>query len=131
MILVSFKRASAIPACVCLGLTFLLGCHNKQATVPADRPRLTPNVTLRDVTFRSAALNRDMAYRVVMPASLPPGARLPVVYLLHGGDGSFRDWSNYTDVARFAERGLILVMPEGDEAYYTNSAERPQDRYED
>jgi putative tributyrin esterase len=38
---------------------------------------------------------------------------------------------NYSDVARFAERGLILVMPEGDESYYTNSVSRPQDRYED
>jgi pimeloyl-ACP methyl ester carboxylesterase len=33
-----------------------------------------------------------------------------VVYLLHGGGGGYRDWSNYSDVARFAERGLILVI---------------------
>ena len=31
----------------------------------------------------------------------------------------------------FAAHGLILVMPEGDDSYYTNSAEHPQDRYED
>ena len=80
---------------------------------------------MRDVTFHSASLNRDMPYRVVMPANIPHRIRLPVVYLLHGGGGSFRDWSNYSDVARFAERGLILVMPEGDESYYTNSAEHP------
>jgi S-formylglutathione hydrolase FrmB len=59
------------------------------------------------------------------------GTKLPAVYLLHGGDGNFRDWSNYSDTARFSEQGLILVMPEGDESYYMNSAERPQDRYED
>lgn len=86
---------------------------------------------MRDVSFRSAALNRDMQYRVVLPASVPAGAKLPVVYLLHGGGGNFRDWSNYSDAARFAERGLILVMPEGDESYYVNAAERPQDRFED
>jgi len=63
--------------------------------------------------------------------NLPQGSQLPVVYLLHGGGGNFRDWSNNSDVARFAERGLILVMPEGDESYYTNSAEHPQERYED
>ncbi|HXZ79155.1 MAG TPA: alpha/beta hydrolase-fold protein [Terriglobales bacterium] len=56
---------------------------------------------------------------------------MPVVYLLHGGGGGFRDWTNYSDAARFAELGLILVMPEGDSSYYTNSAEHPQDRYED
>jgi len=86
---------------------------------------------MRDFTFRSVALNRDMQYRVVLPANIAAGARLPVVYLLQGGGGGFRDWSNYSDVARFAERGLILVMPEGDESYYVNAVERPQDRYED
>ena len=86
---------------------------------------------MRDVTFRSAALNRDMRYRVVLSASIAAGAKLPVVYLLHGGGGNFRDWSNDSDVAAFAERGLILVMPEGDDSYYMNAAERPQDRYED
>jgi S-formylglutathione hydrolase FrmB len=51
--------------------------------------------------------------------------------LLHGGGGGYRDWSNYSDVARFAERGLILVMPEGESSYYVNAVERPADRFED
>lgn len=120
-----------IIACFC-GISLLLtACNKKKQETPPDRPRLTPNVVLRDFTFRSAALNRDMQYRIVMPASVAMGAKLPVVYLLHGGGGNFRDWSNYSDSARFAERGLILVMPEGDESYYVNAVERPQDRYED
>jgi S-formylglutathione hydrolase FrmB len=86
---------------------------------------------MRDVAFHSVALNRDMQYRVVLPASMARWPKLPVVYLLHGGGGNFRDWSNYSDVARFAERGLILVMPEGNDSYFVNAAERPQDRYED
>lgn len=84
-----------------------------------------------DVTFHSAALNRDMPYRAILPASVAPNRKLPVLYLLHGGGGGFRDWSNYSDVAGYAGRGLILVMPEGNSSYYTNSADRPQDRYED
>jgi len=98
---------------------------------PPDKPRLTPDVTLQDIAFHSAALNRDMQYRVVFPVNVAPGQKFPVVYLLHGVGGSFQDWSNYSDVARFAERGLILIMPEGRSSYYTNSAEHPQDRYED
>jgi len=105
-------------------------CHKNSEQV-SDHPRLTPKVVLRDVSFHSAALNREMSYRVLLPAAMPPGTKLPAVYLLHGGNGGFRDWSNDSDVARFAEEGLILVMPEGDESYYTNSAEHPQDRYED
>ncbi|MGC2694939.1 MAG: alpha/beta hydrolase family protein [Candidatus Angelobacter sp.] len=84
-----------------------------------------------DVSFHSSALSREMQYRVILPANLAAGQRLPVLYLLHGGAGGFRDWSNYSDVARYAERGLVLVMPEGNESYYTNSFARPQDRYED
>src|SRR5260370_5714801 len=84
-----------------------------------------------DITFHSAALNRDMQYRVILPASTARGEKLPVIYLLHGGGGGFHDWSNYSDVARYAEHTVILVMPEGNSSYYTNSAERPQDRYED
>ena len=86
---------------------------------------------MQDVTFHSASLQRDMPYRVILPASVPPNQKLPVVYLLHGGGGGFRDWSNYSDVARFAERGMILIMPEGASSYYVNAAARPQDRYED
>ena len=107
-----------------------MGCKKRQEP-PADHPRLTPKVTLRDVTFYSVALNREMPYRVILPASIPAGQRLPLVYLLHGDGGGFRDWSNHSDVAQFAERGLILVMPERDSSYYTNLVGRPKDRYED
>jgi S-formylglutathione hydrolase FrmB len=48
--------------------------------------------------------------------------------LLHGGDGSFRDWTNDSAVAHYAEPGLGLVMPDGDDSY---SDGRPSDRYED
>lgn len=84
-----------------------------------------------DVTFHSAALSREMPYRVIIPARIAANQKFPVLYLLHGGGGGFRDWSNYSDVAQYAERGLILVMPEANNSYYTNSADRPQDRYED
>ena len=47
------------------------------------------------------------------------------------GVGEFRDWSNDSDVAHFAETGLILVMPAGAASYYTKAVDPPQDRYED
>lgn len=105
-------------------------CKNSREPL-SDHPRLTSKVRVQDVTFHSSSLERDRTYRVILPVSIPPGSKMPVVYLLHGGGGSFRDWSNETDVARFAERGLLLVMPDGDASWYTNSAERPRDHYED
>src|SRR5260370_11197004 len=86
---------------------------------------------MRGIAFHSAALNRDMQYRVILPAIVAAGQKLPVVYLLHGGGGGFHGWSNYSHVACYAEHNVILVMPEGNSSYYTNSAERPPERYGD
>jgi putative tributyrin esterase len=116
---------------LCIFLLCLASCNRRGEKAQRDTPRLTPNVTMIDVTFHSAALKNEMQYRVVQPKNGGPDKKLPVVYLLHGGGGGFRDWSNYSDVARLAECGLILVMPEGHSSYFTNAAERPQDRYED
>ena len=85
---------------------------------------------MQDVTFRSASLEREITYRVILPKIFPSGERLPVVYLLHGGGEDFREWSNDSDVGAFAEKQPILVMPAGESSYYTNSVARPKDRFE-
>jgi len=67
---------------------------------------------MKDVVFHSTALNRDMPYRVFLPEHIEAGTKFPVIYLLHGGNGSFRDWSNDSTVSSYAAKGLILVMPD-------------------
>lgn len=111
-ICVSRSFAANKPFALWFALFLLAGCRNKDAE-PPDHPRISSNVILRDVTFRSAALSREMRYRVILPAIITAHRQLPVVYLLHGNGGSFRDWSNYSDVARYAETNLVLVMPQG------------------
>ena len=106
-------------------------CSRNHNNGSRDRPRITSDVSLQDVTFHSSALNRDVQYRVVLPKTFPSPQNLPVIYLLHGGGGGFRDWSNYSDVAKYAKQGVLLVMPEGNSSYYTNSATVPSDRFED
>jgi putative tributyrin esterase len=125
----NFRRHHCVSALLSLVVLLLPACRRNSSAEEPDRPRLTQNVTLRDVTFHSVALDRDMQYRVIMP--LRTMGKLQVVYLLHGNAGGFRDWSNYSDVARFAESGLLLVMPEGGSSYYTNAVDPPQDRFED
>lgn len=116
---------------LCTVAVGLGACHKGTGETPSDAPQLTQKVTMRDVTFYSKALQRNMSYRVVMPIGSISGKKLATVYLLHGGGGNFRDWTNYSDVAKYAEDGLLLVMPEGNSSYYANAATRPQDRYED
>lgn len=65
---------------VWLGL-FLLGSGPQKRADTLDRPRINPKAFLRDVVFRSAALQRHMRYRVILPASGGPGVRFPAVYL--------------------------------------------------
>jgi len=111
-------------------LLFLPGCHRTPQAQP-DHPRIATGVNMQDCTFRSNALGRLMPYRVFLPANLAAGQKLPVVYLLHGGGSDFRAWSNNSDVSEYARKGLVLVMPEGDESYYMNEVEAPEKKFED
>jgi S-formylglutathione hydrolase FrmB len=112
-----------------------VACHRNEPDV--DRPQLFPGVAMKDRSFFSPALGRDVPYRVFLPEKVEPGRKLPVVYLLHGNGGEYRDWSNYSYVAQYAAiskhapQGLILVMLEGHSSYFMNAAEKPKDRYED
>ena len=124
--MIHYTRSVSI---LCFTFVFLIGCSKIEPK--RDRPRVTSGVAMRDEVFHSAALNRVMQYRVLLPAFVADGQHLPVAYLLHGAGEDFRDWSNYSDVAQHAKDGWVLVMPQGDYSYYVNAAERPENRYED
>ena len=117
------------PLLLCATL-LLANCHSVEKILP-DKPQLTAGVAMQDVNFRSAALEREMPYRVFLPTKILAGQKLPVVYLLHGNGGSLRNWSDYSNVSRYAALGLILVMAEGNSSYFMNAVEKPKDKYED
>jgi S-formylglutathione hydrolase len=117
--------------CVLVALCLLIAGCRQRGSVIVDHPHTFAGVRMQDVTFRSAALERDMTYRVYLPDTVAPGRKLPVVYLLHGGGGEYKDWSNYSDVGTYAVGGFVLVMPGGDSSYYMNEALAPAERYGD
>jgi putative tributyrin esterase len=123
------KRKLVSVSAICCGL-LVAGCH-KDGQIRPDHPYVAHGAVVKDVIFHSAALNRDMPYRVFLPMGAEGTANLPVVYLLHGANGSFRDWSNDSTVSNYAAKGLILVMPEGALSYYLNAAGDTAARYED
>ena len=54
-----------------------------------------------------------------------------MLYLLHGFTGHSPDWLTRTNIADYArEYRLIVVMPEGNDGWYTDSAGVPTDKYE-
>ena len=89
-------------------------------------------VQVKDGTFHSPSLDRDMKYRVILPGSYEEGSdRFPVLYLLHGLGGNYLDWDTRTDLEHYAEHlPLIIVMPDADDSWYTDSVSVPKDKFE-
>lgn len=85
------------------------------------------------VQFHSTLINATLPYSVVVPPDYRTSktTRYPVLYLLHGLGGHYSDWLTHTNVADYAAQyRLIVVTPEGNDSWYTDSATKPNDRYE-
>jgi putative tributyrin esterase len=85
----------------------------------------------------STAMNRSYKAAVLLPDSYSKSkAAYPVVYLLHGAYGHFRDWLNKTPdkmvLHRLADQyNLIIVMPEGETfSFYLDSPVLQSSRFE-
>lgn len=76
--------------------------------------------TVDTLDVPSKVMNKAYKAAVVLPSSYA-GSKVsyPVLYLLHGGSGHFRDWLNQTPdkmvVRNLADQyNMIIVMPEGE-----------------
>lgn len=82
----------------------------------------------------SKLMAREMPYRIVLPANYNNSndtTRYPVVYLLHGLTGHFSNWTDKTQLAEYAlNHRFIIVTPEGDNGWYTDSVSTANDKYE-
>jgi putative tributyrin esterase len=85
------------------------------------------------VRFQSKLVNTTLPYNVILPADYDTSrtTRYPVLYLLHGLTGHYSDWVARTNVADYAaEYRMIVVMPEGNDSWYTDSVASTTDKYE-
>ncbi|MCA1612946.1 MAG: esterase family protein [Acidobacteria bacterium] len=114
-------------------LSLLLVCLFSLAA-RAQAPATAP-ARWETVKFESKLAGKTLPYNVVLPEgyALPAnrGARYPVLYLLHGFTGHYADWLSRTRLADYAARHqMIVVTPEGNNGWYTDSASAPADKYE-
>src|SRR6266699_6773087 len=73
-----------------------------------------------------------MHYRVIIPRDYATGGRVPVIYLLHGLYGDYQNWDTRTGLENYVQNfHLLIVMPDADDSWYTNSATIPADKFED
>ena len=94
------------------------------------------NREVRTVVFRSKLVRATLPYNVILPAGYGAVAnrkkRYPVVYLLHGFGGHYSSWlpANDTLSTSATQHQIIIVTPEGNNGWYTDSATVPHARYE-
>lgn len=86
-------------------------------------------------TLESKLLGKAIDYSILYPVNYQRGAnsekRFPVLYLLHGVTGHYTNWTERTRVALYATRyDLFIVMIEGENGWYTDSATVPTDKFE-
>jgi S-formylglutathione hydrolase FrmB len=113
------------------GTTTAAGARPPSGIAVAAQRRIGARLT--EYTLKTAELDAPTGVRVLLPAGYDahPSRRYPVLYLLHGRDGTFRDWTRYGAAERATARlGLIVVMPDGGrDATYTDQSARRWEAY--
>lgn len=113
-----------------LFLSCALALADKKAAIKGSQK--SPRSHVSDAIFHSASLDRDMHYRVLFPLSYENGGRFPVLYLLHGIYGDYKNWDTMTGLENYTKNfHAIIVMPDADNSWYTNSATVAADKFED
>ncbi len=80
----------------------------------------------------AAKMSRDITCVVITPEQYQAGSeRYPVLYLLHGASGSYRDWPTKANLDKLASQyGIIIVCPDGQDSWYLDSPIDSKFQYE-
>jgi putative tributyrin esterase len=122
----------------CLLVLAATGFAQNPNSASTNKQDLAPAISQRDEQrqekLNSKLLEREVPYRILLPRSYfnsNETVRCPVLYLLHGLAGHFDNWTDKTKIAQYAAAyNFIIVMPEGADGWYTDSATVPNDKYE-
>ena len=90
------------------------------------------NARVETVRFQSKLVNTTLPYNVILPTDYDTSrtTRYPVLYLLHGLTGHYNDWVARTNIADYAaDYRIIVVMPEGNDSWYIDSATEKYETY--
>lgn len=86
------------------------------------------------IEVMSQAMGRTIKNVVVMPQQYFDDVednKYPVLYLLHGADGCYNDWSRKADLHRLADQyNVIIVCPDGQDSWYFDSPIDPKMQFE-
>jgi len=124
-----YSKLTAIPIVTLLVFAYALATPSRGFVKQRARRNLS---SLETIQFQSKLLNRTLPYNVILPRDYRTSStRYPVLYLLHGLSGHYSDWITRTNIADYAALyRMIVVMPEGNDGWYTDSATVSNDKYE-
>lgn len=89
--------------------------------------------TVDTVDTYSTSMRKNIKAVVIKPGSYAYGKRFPVVYLLHGYGGNYRDWMRSVPaIAQYADQfQLMIVCPDGNVgSWYLDSPVDPAFKFE-
>lgn len=93
------------------------------------------NAIVDTIEVFSNKMGRSIKNTIVLPAQYTekrnPTRYFPVLYLLHGAQGSYRDWPKKADLRSLASQyGVIIVCPDGQDSWYFDSPIDPNFQFE-
>jgi poly(3-hydroxybutyrate) depolymerase len=114
-------------------VVFAVACNSAPSgePSPAVKEGVAPAATTKGevvhASFKSAALGVEKDVVVYLPAGYDaqPTKKWPVFYYLHGLTGNETNWTDRLQLDKAADGlglGAILVMPDGDNSFYADSA---------
>jgi len=113
---------------------FLVLCLSVSAFAQQTQPKLALPANVENHKLSSKLMSRELPYRVILPLNYKTSSEktlFPVVYLLHGLTGHYNNWTDSSKLAEYAAKyNFIIVTPEGNNGWYTDSATTPNDKYE-
>ena len=84
------------------------------------------------IIYRSSNLPRPDTTRVYVPENLAKGEKVPMIFLLHGYSGNYKQWDNIMDAQNYANTyRFIIVCPDGlFDSWYLNSPIKANSQFE-
>ncbi len=92
------------------------------------------NKNIREISTFSESMQKQIPATVILPDSYgkKKSKKYPVVYLLHGYGGNFKDWSTIKKdlQERASQANVIIVCPDGQNSWYWDSPIDPSFKFE-
>ena len=85
------------------------------------------------IEVMSQAMGRNIKNVVILPLGYYDSTNMqyPVLYLLHGAEGCYNDWSRKADLHLLADAySVIIVCPDGQDSWYFDSPVDPKMQFE-